>query len=89
MSLFQQPASANGNSLLTASRSNRLEQAGTSHGTAQVPLDADGIKQIQKIAPLIAPLELDGIYTSPLRRAVQNARVVADGTNLPIRKAKD
>jgi broad specificity phosphatase PhoE len=57
-------------------------------GRTQVPLDADGIKQIQKIAPLVAPLELDGIYTSPLRRAVQTARVVAEGTNLPIRKSE-
>jgi broad specificity phosphatase PhoE len=57
-------------------------------GRTQVPLDADGIKQIQKIAPLIATLELDGIYTSPLRRAVQTARVVAEGTNLPIRKSE-
>ena len=57
-------------------------------GRTQVPLDADGIKQIQKIAPLVAPLELDGIYTSPLRRAVQTARVVAEGTNLPIRMSE-
>jgi broad specificity phosphatase PhoE len=57
-------------------------------GRTQVPLDADGIKQIQKIAPLVATLELDGIYTSPLRRAVQTARVVAEGTNLPICKSE-
>ena len=57
-------------------------------GRTQVPLDDDGIKEIQKIAPLIAMLELDGIYTSPLRRAVQTARVVAEGTNLPIRKSE-
>ena len=57
-------------------------------GRTQVPLDADGIQQIQKIAPLVATLELDGIYTSPLRRAVQTARVVAEGTNLPISKSE-
>jgi broad specificity phosphatase PhoE len=57
-------------------------------GRTQVTLDADGIKQIQKLAPLVATLELDGIYTSPLRRAVQTARVVAEGTNLPIRKSE-
>jgi broad specificity phosphatase PhoE len=57
-------------------------------GRTQVPLDTDGIQQIQKIAPLIAMLELDGIYTSPLRRAVQTAKVVAHGTNLPIRKSE-
>ena len=51
-------------------------------GRTQVPLGADGIQQIQKIAPLVATLELDGIYTSPLRRAVQTARVVAAGTKL-------
>ena len=57
-------------------------------GRTQVPLGADGIQQIQKIAPLIATLDLDGIYTSPLRRAVQTARVLAEGTNLPIRKSE-
>ena len=55
-------------------------------GRTQVPLGADGIQQIQKIAPLVATLELDGIYTSPLRRAVQTAKVVAAETKLPIRK---
>ena len=57
-------------------------------GRSQVPLGGDGIQQIQKIAPLVATLELDGIYTSPLRRAVQTARVVAAGTNLPICKSE-
>ena len=55
-------------------------------GRTQVPLDADGIQQIQKVAPLVASLELDGIYTSPLRRAVQTAKLVAAGTKLPINK---
>ena len=53
-------------------------------GRTQVPLGADGVQQIQKIAPLLATLELDGIYTSPLRRAVQTAKVVAAETKLPI-----
>ena len=57
-------------------------------GRTQVPLGADGLQQIKKVAPLVATLELDGIYTSPLRRAVQTARVIADGTNLPIRKSE-
>jgi broad specificity phosphatase PhoE len=57
-------------------------------GRSQVPLGADGIQQIQKIAPLVATLELHGIYTSPLRRAVQTAKVVAKGTNLPICKSE-
>jgi broad specificity phosphatase PhoE len=57
-------------------------------GRTQVPLDADGIQQIQKIAPLVASLELDGIYTSPLRRAVQTAKFAAEGTNLPICKSE-
>ncbi len=53
-------------------------------GRTQVPLGADGIHQIKKIAPLVATLDLDAIYTSPLRRAVQTANVVAAGTKLPI-----
>ena len=57
-------------------------------GRTQVPLGADGIQQIQKIAPLIATLDLDGIYTSPLRRAVQTAKVVAAATKLPICKSE-
>ena len=57
-------------------------------GRTQVPLGADGVQQIQKIAPLIATLDLDGIYTSPLRRAVQTAKVVAAETKLPICKSE-
>jgi broad specificity phosphatase PhoE len=57
-------------------------------GRTQVPLGAEGIQQIKKVAPLVAPLEIDAIYSSPLRRAVQTAKVVAQGTNLPIRKSE-
>ena len=57
-------------------------------GRSQVPLGANGIQQIEKIAPLIATLELDAIYTSPLRRAVQTAKLVATGTKLPICKSE-
>jgi broad specificity phosphatase PhoE len=57
-------------------------------GRTQVPLGADGVQQIQKVAPLLATLELDGIYTSPLRRAVQTAKVVAAETKLPICKSE-
>ena len=57
-------------------------------GRSQVPLGADGIQQIGKIAPLIARLGLDAIYTSPLRRAVQTAKLVAAGTKLPICKSE-
>jgi broad specificity phosphatase PhoE len=53
-------------------------------GRTQVPLGADGIEQMKKIAPLIATLKLEAIYTSPLRRAVQTAKLVAAGTKLPI-----
>jgi broad specificity phosphatase PhoE len=57
-------------------------------GRTQVPLGTDGVQQIQKIAPLVAALELDAIYTSPLRRAVQTAKVVAAGTKLPVCKSE-
>ena len=57
-------------------------------GRTQVPLGADGVQQIQKIAPLVATLEPDAIYTSPLRRAVQTAKVVAAETKLPICKSE-
>jgi broad specificity phosphatase PhoE len=57
-------------------------------GRSQVPLGADGIQQIKKIAPLIATLELDAIYTSPLRRAVQTAKLIAAATKLPICKSE-
>jgi broad specificity phosphatase PhoE len=59
-------------------------KSGRVMGRTQVPLGADGIHQIKKIAPLVATLDLDAIYTSPLRRAVQTANVVAAGTKLPI-----
>ncbi len=63
-------------------------KSGRIMGRSQVPLGADGIEQIKKLAPLIATLELDAIYTSPLRRAVQTAKLIAAGTKLPICKSE-
>ncbi|HEX5020965.1 MAG TPA: histidine phosphatase family protein, partial [Candidatus Binatia bacterium] len=63
-------------------------KSGRVMGRTQVPLGADGVRQIQTIAPLLATLELDGIYTSPLRRTVQTAKVVAAETKLPICKSE-
>lgn len=55
------------------------------HGDdASRPLTTDGIKKMEREAKTIAKLdlELDAIVTSPLVRAVQTARIVADELNL-------
>ena len=46
-------------------------------GRLEVPLNRVGLEQSRRMAKLLADLQLDAIYTSPLRRAVQTAEIVA------------
>lgn len=52
--------------------------------TPGVPLTAYGIKQAEHAAQLIAHMDITAIYSSPIQRAMQTARVVAEHNSLEI-----
>ena len=53
-------------------------------GHADRPLTAKGREQAQALAERLAHIQLDGIYSSDLRRAADTARVVADAQGLEL-----
>lgn len=54
-------------------------------GRLEVPLNRKGVLQARRIARILPRLELDAIYTSPLKRTLQTSRVAAKGSHLPLR----
>lgn len=50
-------------------------------GRLEIPLNRKGILQARRVARILPQLELDAIYTSPLKRAVQTARIAAKGSS--------
>jgi len=46
-------------------------------GRLEIPLNRKGIAQGKRIARLLPDLEIRAIYTSPLRRALETARILA------------
>ena len=58
---------------------------GRIQGQLDVPLSDLGRRQGEAIAAVLATQGLDALYTSPLRRALQTAEIVARRLNLPIR----
>ena len=46
-------------------------------GRSDFPLDAEGIEQTRRAAKLLSNIRFDRVYSSPLRRAVQTAEIVA------------
>lgn len=57
---------------------------GRIQGQSDVPLSELGRRQSQAVAAALAGLPIEAIYASPLRRAMQTARPVAEGLNLEI-----
>jgi probable phosphoglycerate mutase len=55
---------------------------GRYQGQADPPLNARGLAQAHELAAKLRDVGLDVLYTSPLRRALQTARVVADALGL-------
>jgi probable phosphomutase (TIGR03848 family) len=53
--------------------------------TPGVHLNADGRSQAAATAARLAPLPLDGIYTSPLDRTVETAQAIAGPRGMPLR----
>ncbi|HEY9230091.1 MAG TPA: histidine phosphatase family protein, partial [Gemmatimonadaceae bacterium] len=48
-------------------------------GWEDIPLDTTGLAQAQALAELLASVEIDAAYTSPLVRARETARIVLGG----------
>lgn len=57
-------------------------------GQVDVPLNALGLEQAEKLAAHFADIELDAIYSSDLGRAYQTAQAVAAGKGLSVVKDK-
>lgn len=59
--------------------------AGLLHGATDVPLNQLGKKQAEHVAMRIQEMtDLSAIYASPLQRARDTARAIAERTNLPL-----
>jgi probable phosphoglycerate mutase len=57
-------------------------------GQVDIPLDATGLAQARAIAPELAALRPQALYTSDLSRARQTAETLAALTGLPVREDK-
>lgn len=58
---------------------------GRIQGQLDVPLDATGLMQAQRLAEALADAGIDALYASDLSRAAQTAAAVAERTGLAIR----
>jgi broad specificity phosphatase PhoE len=58
-------------------------------GHADRPLTARGVEQAKALAARLAPVELDGVYSSDLTRARETAAVVAESKGLEVRVRRD
>jgi broad specificity phosphatase PhoE len=57
---------------------------GRYQGQADPPLNATGLAQAQDLVDALRALGLQVVYSSPLRRALQTARIVAENLQLPL-----
>ncbi|NOX97436.1 MAG: histidine phosphatase family protein [Nitrospirae bacterium] len=61
-------------------RENRIQ------GWLDIPLNEEGLKQAEKLAEELSEMKIEAVYSSPLKRALQTAEVVADKHHLAVRK---
>jgi broad specificity phosphatase PhoE len=54
-------------------------------GRREIPLNRVGIAQAKRIALLIREIGVEAVYTSPLTRAMETARILASSESLPIK----
>lgn len=54
-------------------------------GLLDIPLNVDGISQAHSSISSIKSLNIDVIYCSELKRAIQTSKIIANKLNLPIR----
>ena len=57
---------------------------GKMQGHADIPLNETGMKQAQKTAEKFKDIKMDAIYSSPLTRAMETARIINQNWGLPI-----
>lgn len=57
-------------------------------GTVDVPLNSRGMQQAEYARQALKGIEFDSIYSSPLKRAIQTAKIVMQGRKLPILHAE-
>lgn len=53
------------------------------------PLNAEGLKQVNQLAQDFLGKGFEVIFTSPLKRAYQTAKIIADKINVPILERKE
>lgn len=63
--------------------SNNLSHTLSSAYTSDIRLTENGIEQIRAAAKELAGKKIDWIYVSPLRRAVQTAKILCEELNIP------
>jgi broad specificity phosphatase PhoE len=57
---------------------------GRYQGQADPPLNREGLDQARLLAKELRDVHLDVLYTSPLRRALQTAQILADSLKVPL-----
>lgn len=57
---------------------------GRYQGQADPPLNEKGLKQAQALPEKLAPLNLELLFTSPLKRAAQTAEIAAEVLKIPL-----
>lgn len=53
-------------------------------GQLDSPLTTDGAEQARRAAAAVMSLGIDGVFSSPLGRAIATARIIADRTGVPL-----
>lgn len=53
--------------------------------TEGFPLTQTGLQQAEKIAKFLKPLEISAIYSSPIERAINTAKITAKSLNLEVK----
>lgn len=55
-------------------------------GWLDIPLNEEGIKQAERLAKELSEMKIAAIYSSPLKRALQTAKAIAEKQHLKVRK---
>ncbi len=63
-----------------------MNKQGVFSGSNDTPLDAEGIKQCQDVAKTIVKLHIDEIVSSPMKRALDSAKIIAESIKFPKNK---
>ena len=53
-------------------------------GATDIPLNETGLKQARETAALLHDTPVDRIFLSPLTRAAETGRIIAEGRNVPV-----